>query len=544
MTRTLRTTLPCLASLLTLVAGTNAAPALQNAQSTPASTPATAPATAPAMAPALGYRDRGQAAIARAIEYLRRTQDKATGGWSVPEKGSPMPNLPAITGLVLNGMLLQPGIDSADPAVANGARYILSFARPDGGIYDTILPSYNTAITLSALARMNTPQARAAIAPAQEFLKRSQWGTTEPVGVGGAGGKEAPSTVEPSHPHYGGLGYGNRGRPDISNLAFALQAWHDSGLPSDDPAFQRAVIFLQRMQMAEKDPTGKVINDMPYAKGSQQGGFIYATSENDKTVGQGNSFAGRIDETLTTGERVSMLRAYGSVTYAGFKSYIYAGLTRNDPRVVLAHRWMQQNWSMRENPGIGTDGFYYYVLMMSRALDATAEPAIAVSAFAQPRNSLVLRDVPASVTHEQVRAAVAALRKNADDPDVGVLLDIPTAAPSGGSPASGSRDIILYTAKDDQATPLMALIGPGGSLKVGDTPLRVHTAENAWATEGTVTIDWRQAIVERLVALQNPDGSFKALDDRWMENNPVLITAYGLIALQHAVGNSGPVKPK
>jgi hypothetical protein len=35
--------------------------------------------------------------------------------------------------------------------------------------------------------------------------------------------------------------------------------------------------------------------------------------------------------------------------------------------------------------------------------------------------------------------------------------------------------------------------------------------------------------------LQEPDGSFKSVDDRWMENDPVLITAYSLIALGEAV---------
>ena len=43
--------------------------------------------------------------------------------------------------------------------------------------------------------------------------------------------------------------------------------------------------------------------------------------------------------------------------------------------------------------------------------------------------------------------------------------------------------------------------------------------------------DWRKDLGEKLAALQQADGSFKVVDDRWMENNPVLITAYGLDAL-------------
>jgi hypothetical protein len=42
-------------------------------------------------------------------------------------------------------------------------------------------------------------------------------------------------------------------------------------------------------------------------------------------------------------------------------------------------------------------------------------------------------------------------------------------------------------------------------------------------------------LINRLAELQAEDGSFKAVDDRWMENDPVLVTSYSLIALQHAI---------
>jgi len=37
-----------------------------------------------------------------AINWLRAQQDSATGGWAVPPQG---PNFPAVTGLVISGML-------------------------------------------------------------------------------------------------------------------------------------------------------------------------------------------------------------------------------------------------------------------------------------------------------------------------------------------------------------------------------------------------------------------------------------------------------
>ena len=391
--------------------------------------------------------DRAQAekTIARAIEFLRAKQDKESGGWSVPAKGTPAPTLPAITALVLNGVLMQPGVNESDDAVKAGADFVLKFAKPDGGIYDTILPSYNTAIAVSALARLNTPKAKSVVTLAQDFLRRNQWGAEAPVGVGGAGGKEAPSTVGPEHPFYGGWGYGNRGRPDLSNVSFMLQALHDLGVPSDDPAVQRAIVFVQRCQMLPS-AAGKVVNDQPFAAGSKQGGFIYATAENDKTVGQGQSFAGTIEETMDDGSKVSKLASYGSMTYSGFKSYIYAGLSPTDARVQAAYEWIKRNYDLGRSVGMPDqadrryDGYYYYLLAMARALDAA-----------------------------------------------------------------------------------------------GLTTINTIGADGATAAR-----NWRADALTRLAELQQDDGSFKKLDDRWMEDNPVLVTAYGLIVAQHALrGDAG-----
>lgn len=387
----------------------------------------------PARATDEAHRKKAAAMAEKAIAWLRSQQDEKTGGWAVPPEG---PAYPAITALVINGMLMEPGIDAKDPAVAKGVAYILSLRQPDGGIYDRILPSYNTSIVLSALARVDTPEAKAAIKPAQDFLRSLQFG--EAAATEGAWAGET-SPVGKDHPFYGGVGYGRHGRPDLSNTSFFLQAMHDSGVPGDDPAFQRALVFLSRLQMIEKAPDGTPINDMPYAKGSRQGGFIYATSENRDKVGSGQSFAGMMEETMDNGERVSRLRAYGSMTYAGFKSLIYANLGPQDPRVQAALEWIRQNYTVAENPGLGMDGYYYYLLTFARALDA---------------------------------------------------FDSRAATPG-----------VIRTA------------GPDGAAQERD---------------------WGNDLIDRLAELQNPDGSFKSLDDRWMENNPVLVTAYALLALQHA----------
>jgi squalene-hopene/tetraprenyl-beta-curcumene cyclase len=390
--------------------------------------PAVPPAEKPSqIASATGVNRK--AMVESAVAYLRSKQD-ASGGWGVNPNG---PTFPAITGLVLQGLLSEGDIPESDPSVAGAVRFILSKQQEDGGIYDRLLPSYNTAICLTALAMLphKTPEVHAAIQRAQDFLKGLQYGEGAIVHEGDPG---SPQRVDPQHPFYGGWGYGNRGRPDLSNSAFAIEALRKSGLSESDPAFQRAVVFLQRCQMAEKGPDGKTINDMEYARGSRQGGFIYSTSENRDRVGSGQSFAGEIEETLDDGAKVSRLRAYGSMTYSGFKSYLYAGLSRNDPRVTLAREWIARNYTLDENPGLGTDGMYYYFVVFAKA------------------NAVF----------------------------------------------------------GDEAIPAM------------DDDGRV------------VARNWKADLVMRLSELQNPDGSFRSVDDRWMENDPVLITAYALIALREA----------
>ena len=363
--------------------------------------------------PQASTRARARVLIDRALEYLRSQQDPTTGGWRENPNG---PSYPAITGLIVDGMLQDPRIDIRDPSVAAGVRNILSYAKPDGGIHDGALPNYNTAICLSALSHARLPEAASAIARGQSFLKGLQYSE-----AGGGEGDAEP--VDREHPFYGGVGYGNHGRPDLSNLGFFLQAMRDTGLSTEDEAYRRALVFLQRVQMLDET------NDMAYADGSSQGGFVYATVPNAESVDgrAGQSMAGTVLESVDGGGSVSRLRAYGSMTYVGFKSLIYADLAPGDPRLDAAWAWINEHYTMDENPGMGDQGRYYYYSSMARALHAF-----------------------------------------------------------GASEVAGR--------------------------------------------------DWRADLVSTLESLQEPDGSFRLLNDRWMESDPVLVTAYALIALQQAAG--------
>jgi len=462
----------------------------------------------------------GRAIAERAIEYFRETQGES-GGWSAPE-GEGRPHLPAITALVLTGMLLDPAVDHTDPAVERGVAYLLSHQQSDGGIYDRILPAYNTALSVSALSQVETDEAREAVRKAVPFLRSLQWHE---------GAASLPSTgrVGREHPFYGGVGYGGSSRPDNSNLNLWLQAMHDAGVPGDDPAFQRALVFLARTQMLDS------VNDMPYAEGSQQGGFIYATSPSAEEMGVGESKAGTMVETLSDGTTASRLRSYGSMTYAGFKSLIYADLDRDDERLRAAWRWIGENYTLEENPGIGTDGYYYFLITFGRALSAWGAEAVETRGDAIPLRLWVPMEpwpLPAGGWIDYVN------RGETEDGEV-IEFDEPIATLSAYHSTDGSS----YRRTEGRLASgeRWALAGTEISLgdRVGGRVAFRDEAGNEYV-EGSAAIvlienrDWRRDLIGKLAEMQEGGGAFRPVDDRWMEDNPVLITAYSLIGLQHA----------
>lgn len=282
----------------------------------------------------------------KGLGYLLANQGK-DGSW-VPQPG------PAVTALAVKGLLLA-GYSPDFPAIVKGMAFIESFHKADGGFYGQALPTYNTAIVLSTLAVFPGHQYDDQIKKAQKFLASLQAMDPEKDNYG--------ALITPSNSWYGGWGYGGTGaRPDLSNTEFAIEALHDSGVSCDDPVMKRALVFVTHCQ--EYGAT----NPLPFAKGSDDGGFIYTPA-----MGGQSSFG---DTDHLSGP--STLNSYGSMTYAGLKSMIYAGLTPKDPRVVAALGWIRSHWTLESNPGTGDSksGLFYYYLMFTRALDALREPEI------------------------------------------------------------------------------------------------------------------------------------------------------------------------
>jgi squalene-hopene/tetraprenyl-beta-curcumene cyclase len=274
-------------------------------------------------------------AIARGEKFLADKGQAADGSFS-PAAG------PAVTALVIAG-LAKSGTSVDAPVVRKGLDYLLGFRRDTGGIHtnDSAIGNYETAIALLALAACNKDgRFDKEIEGAEAFLKELQWDESE--------------GLTPADVNYGGAGYGKKGRPDLSNTAFLIEALRNAGADADDPAIQRALLFVSRTQNLPGPH-----NDQPHPEKNPDGGFYYTPANG------GESMAGKTPE--------GGLRSYASMTYAGLKSMIFAGLDKDDPRVKAALEWLTKHYTFEENPGMGDSGLYYYYHTMGKALDVLGD---------------------------------------------------------------------------------------------------------------------------------------------------------------------------
>lgn len=339
----------------------------------------------------------------RGVAWLVKQQE-ADGSWR---------KHPAITALAVTGILKQgKGLTGEQKeAVERGLKFILANVKPSGAIFGgdekDKYPNYSTAICTMALVTAGKAEYLDTIRNARAFLLSSQF-------------DEAESTTS-TNASYGGIGYGRRERPDLSNMQWALEALKlTENIGAADAAkhpewqlhWQKAVAFLQRCQNLPSH------NDQPWARNAGDrdlGGFVYMP---------GMSFANEGEVT----DPKAPLRSYGSMSYAGLKSYIYAELKKDDPRVAGAVNWLRRNYTLDENPGMGAQGLYYYFHTMAKALTAYGEDTF--------------------------------------------------------TDAAGK------------------------------------------------THDWRYELMNKLVGLQKADGFWQNENNRWWENDPVLVTSYSVIALE------------
>lgn len=347
----------------------------------------------------LSFRNEIRDSLNRSLVWLR-AQQNADGSFGKDTLH------PALTALPLIAFQREPtGRFAKEEFVAKGYAYLRSFTQPDGGIYskENGLANYNTSVCLLALVGANEPKDLDTLVKARAYVVGQQ-----------AAGMAKPETD-------GGIGYGSigaspkRGHPDLDNTVVALEALRATKhLIADKPGtkdlnWNAAIDFVARCQNLPS-------NKQPWASADadNKGGFIYYP---------GFSNAGEV--TLEGGGKA--LRSYGSMSYAGLLSFIYADVKSDDPRVTAAVAWLRKHYTLDENPGLEKSGYYYYLHLMAKGLTA------------------------AGITELEV----------------------------------------------------------GGKKS-----------------------DWRLALAERLMKLQQQDGSWLNDTARWKENNPVLVTTYCALTLE------------
>jgi hypothetical protein len=263
--------------------------------------------------------------------FLKERQGE-DGSWSPRTAG------PGVTALVVSG-LLRNGYGDDDPVVAKGLAYLEKSVKKDGGVYSKGLANYTTSVALMAFQEANKGgKYDAVIKNATKFLKGLQ-----------------QDEADPSNPKSGGVGYDGQTPPDLSNTQYFIDSLIQAGVPKDDPAIQRALKFVSRCQNLPGET-----NDQPFAAKTtddDKGGFVYKPDPDDKP-----------HQTADGG-----LRSLGAMTYGGLKSFLYAGVKKDDPRVQGAVKWIKNHYTLEENPGLKQAGLFYYYHTFGKAMTALGD---------------------------------------------------------------------------------------------------------------------------------------------------------------------------
>ncbi len=350
------------------------------------------------------WRAEGREAIEKGLSFLRSRDPDRDGRWA---------RSAGITAVVLLAHFQSPREFSpgSNPGLWKGLTWLESLQHPNGAIYPEQEgnANYITSVSILAMVLSGDPRFADTVNRARDYLVDNQL-TGDSVYAGGFGYQDKAKTKDKPY-------------ADIVNTEFAMEALHAAGLPADHPAWKRAVEYLERCQHNSEYNDAAWVSDV----GEYRGGFVYHPRDSKAKM-------------LRTAGGKEILLPYGSVTYAGIKSMIYAHLERDDPRVKAAVDWIKKHWTLSENPGfdvtrdpnLGRQGYFYYFVTFAKALHA-----------------------------------------------LGV-------------------DVI----EDEDGVP--------------------HP--------------WRREVVSRIVALQNPDGSWKNVwHDRWYESVEELATSYAVIALSFAL---------
>jgi squalene-hopene/tetraprenyl-beta-curcumene cyclase len=245
-------------------------------------------------------------------------------------------NSAGLTALSLTSILQNPaGAGKVNTTVIDSyAKFIASKANADGSIVERQHDqSYNTAVSIVALAATKDPKYSPLIKAGQKYIADAQIGESR--------------GFAPIDSWYGGMGYGGDERPDMSNLYVAVEALRATAYDPKDPIWQKALIFASRMQNRSES------NDQKWA--GNDGGFAYSPGMNPPEMGGGT-------------------KSYASVTAAGLYGLLLIGVEKSDPRVQAAYKWLTTNYTLDTNFGTNSKNtLFYFYCAFAKVMNAYGE---------------------------------------------------------------------------------------------------------------------------------------------------------------------------
>jgi squalene-hopene/tetraprenyl-beta-curcumene cyclase len=272
----------------------------------------------------------------------------------------------ALTPLVLHAFEGLPANLRPTAACDRAAAYLASMARPDGTIVPPAhgfdYPLYTAALTVTTLSRREHGVHGGARDAWLAYLRERQ--LTEALGW------------TQHDPEYGGWGYcrtvprrpipGQFTAPltesNLSATRHALEALRAAGVPAGDPAFARALVFLERCQNL---PTDGAAADPLFDDGGFH--FIYDDPVRNKAGTAGKDKSG-----------TARFASYGSTTADGLRALLACGKSREDRRAAAARRWLETHFDAARHPGRYVERhesnrqavFYYYCAALAGAFRA------------------------------------------------------------------------------------------------------------------------------------------------------------------------------
>lgn len=255
------------------------------------------------------------ASVQSGIDWLRAPgRQAADGSWYGD---------PAVTSFAVVCMLNW-GYDETDPMVSKGIDYVLSKINPDGSVYNqSHRYTYYTSVATLPLAATHNPDYHDELEKMRNWLIGGQWD-----------GDSFYGSVGTDHSHYGGWGYGNSTRPDLSNTQWALMGLKAAdralGLHADSTYDKCADYFLARCRNAD-------------------GGSAYTPGDT----------------------------SVHTMTAASVWSYSLCGRGAG-AEVLGGLQWLSDRYSLTNNDGWGWWSEYYYKVTLAKALTMTHKTKLGI----------------------------------------------------------------------------------------------------------------------------------------------------------------------